>query len=116
MRAGRVAAHSFVQGREALKRLADDTDEIGVDPVTGVGVMLRSSYSPGEVIESAAARVRPIILERKDCYYRKALSALGPSGERLRGSRSSPARSGSHTGSSSSETGTAPQPGTGAPS
>ncbi len=44
VRARRVAAHSFVQDREALKRLADDTDEIGVDPVTGVGVVLRSSY------------------------------------------------------------------------
>lgn len=77
VRARRVAAHSLAQDREELKRLAYDPAEIGVDPVTGVGVALRRSYPPEEVVESAAARVRPIILEREDCYYRKALSALG---------------------------------------
>lgn len=77
VRARRVAAHSLAQDREELKRLADDTAEIGVDPTTGVGVALRRTYPPEEVVESAAARVRPIILEGEDCYYRKALSALG---------------------------------------
>lgn len=77
VRARRVAAHSLAQDREALKRLAADTAEISSDPSTGVGVALRRSYPPEEVIESAAARVRPIILEGEDCYYRNALSALG---------------------------------------
>jgi hypothetical protein len=77
VRARRVAAHSLAQDRDALKRLADDTVEVGLDPSTGVGVALRRSYPPEEVVESAAARVRPIILEGEDCNYRKALSALG---------------------------------------
>lgn len=78
VRARRVAAHSLAQDREALKRLADDTAEIlDWDPATGVGTALRRSYPPEEVVESAAARVRPIILEGEDCYYRSALSALG---------------------------------------
>lgn len=77
VRARRVAAHSLAQDRDALKRLADDTVEVGLDPSTGVGVALRRSYPPEEVVESAAARVRPIILEGEDCYYRNALSALG---------------------------------------
>lgn len=77
VRARRVAGHSLAQDREALKRLAEDTFEIDVDPTTGVGTALRRSYPSEEVVESAAARVRPIILEGEDCYYRNALSALG---------------------------------------
>jgi len=77
VRARRVAVHSLAQDRQALKRLADDTAEIGLDPSTGVAVALLRSYPPEEVMESAAARVRPIILEGEDCYYRNALSALG---------------------------------------
>jgi hypothetical protein len=40
-------------------------------------VCARYELPPEEVIESAAARLRPILLEREDCSHTKALAALG---------------------------------------
>ncbi|WNE93852.1 hypothetical protein PS467_00070 [Streptomyces luomodiensis] len=38
---------------------------------------IRYELPPEEVVESAAARLRPILLEQEDCFHMKALAALG---------------------------------------
>ncbi|MGW3029176.1 hypothetical protein [Streptomyces sp. NPDC001221] len=40
-------------------------------------VRIRYELPPEEVVESAAARIRPILLETEDCFHMKALAALG---------------------------------------
>ncbi|MGW1496396.1 hypothetical protein [Streptomyces sp. NPDC002402] len=40
-------------------------------------VRIRHELPPEEVVESAAARLRPILLNDEDCFHMKALAALG---------------------------------------
>ncbi|WP_328929953.1 hypothetical protein OG429_38865 [Streptomyces sp. NBC_00190] len=40
-------------------------------------VKIRHELPPEEVVESAAARIRPILLETEDCFHMKVLNALG---------------------------------------
>ncbi|MDO8144925.1 hypothetical protein [Isoptericola sp. 178] len=75
LRARRVAAHSLAQDRSNLRRLAMGTLHLTHNPETGkTEIDLR--LPPEEVVESAAARVRPILLEQEDCYYRSVLKAI----------------------------------------
>lgn len=75
LRARRVAAHSLAQDQQNLHRLAAGTLHLTVNGETGETV-IDPRLPPEEVVESAAARVRPILLEQEDCYYRSVLSAI----------------------------------------
>ncbi|MEU4352912.1 hypothetical protein [Streptomyces sp. NPDC023838] len=75
VRARRVAEHSLVEDRESLEAFADPRvvfwwDENGK-------MRLRNQLPAEEAVESAAARIRPILLETEDCFHMKALKALG---------------------------------------
>ncbi|MFC9431671.1 hypothetical protein [Streptomyces sp. NPDC056987] len=74
VRARRVAEHSLAQDWDALVALTNPT--IGVRFDNGE-MRIRHELPPEEVVESAAARIRPIILEKEDCFHMKALKALG---------------------------------------
>ncbi|MEV5123582.1 hypothetical protein AB0K49_12340 [Streptomyces decoyicus] len=75
VRARRVEEHSLAADWDALVALT----EVKMKVVsTGNGeVRLRQEFPAEEVIESAAARIRPILLEGDACFYQKALKALG---------------------------------------
>lgn len=75
LRARRIAAHSLAADWDALVALAEETYTV---TVTGDGeARIRREYPPEEVVESAAARVRPIMLNDDPCFYPTALKALG---------------------------------------
>ncbi|MFJ6252774.1 MULTISPECIES: hypothetical protein [unclassified Streptomyces] len=74
VRARRVAEHSLADDWEKLVTLIDP--KIGVRFENGE-VRIRHELPAEEVVESAAARIRPILLETEDCFHMKALKALG---------------------------------------
>lgn len=75
LRARRIAAHSLAADWDALVALAAGTYTVSV---TGDGeARIRLEYPPEEVVESAAARVRPIMLNDDPCFYLSALAGLG---------------------------------------
>ena len=49
---------------------------VTITPATGLAT-ISEALPDEEVLESAAARVRPIILQREKCYYGDVLNALG---------------------------------------
>lgn len=55
-----------------------DRMQVEVYGVDGGEVRIRYELPPEKVAEAAAARIRPILLEQEDCFYMKALAALGP--------------------------------------
>ncbi|MEV7227296.1 hypothetical protein AB0M79_09780 [Polymorphospora sp. NPDC051019] len=75
-RARRVEAHSLAEDRDALLRLASMTFSAVLDRVTGVTTIIQQ-LPPEEVVESAAARVRPLILNEDPTFHTKVTGALG---------------------------------------
>ncbi|KAB2587796.1 hypothetical protein F5983_35925 [Streptomyces arboris] len=74
LRARRVEAHSLAVDKAALMSLAGAQMHI---TIKGDGsVEWRQDLPPEEQVESAAARVRPLLLQQEACYYNKALKAL----------------------------------------
>ena len=76
VRARRVEAHSLARDKDELHRLATGNFDVEANPETGRAT-LRRSFPPEEVVESAAARVRPFILDRDAIYHGKVTAALG---------------------------------------
>ncbi|MEU5243632.1 hypothetical protein AB0G81_05860 [Streptomyces asoensis] len=74
LRARRVAEHSLAGDWERLVSLIDP--RIGVRFENGE-IRIRHELPAEEVVESAAARIRPILLATEDCFHMKALKALG---------------------------------------
>ncbi|MGW9080695.1 hypothetical protein [Streptomyces kronopolitis] len=74
VRARRVAEHSLAGDWEKLVALIDP--KFGVCFESGE-IRIRHELPAEEVVESAAARIRPILLETEDCFHMKALKALG---------------------------------------
>src|SRR5687767_9003392 len=74
LRARRIAAHSLAEDEEALVALAKGTMRIVSD---GSKTYVEHAFPAEEVIESAAARMRPLLLKDEACHYLKALAALG---------------------------------------
>lgn len=74
VRARRVEAHSLAQDLQALQQLAAGRWQLVHD---GRTVRMSQELPPEEVIESAAARVRPLLLKSEHCHYGKALTAIG---------------------------------------
>ncbi|MFF0189058.1 hypothetical protein [Streptomyces sp. NPDC005244] len=75
VRARRVEEHSLAADWDALVRLAEI--QMRVVALDNGDLRIRHEYPAEEVVESAAARLRPILLEGDACYYQKALKALG---------------------------------------
>jgi len=75
LRARRVRAHSLARDLAALHNLQHPqykiTGRTDSDMVT-----LRTEYPPEEQVESAAARIRPLLLEDDDTHFSKAIAAL----------------------------------------
>ncbi|MEU1663878.1 hypothetical protein ABZ547_09700 [Streptomyces sparsogenes] len=74
VRARRVAEHSLADDWEKLVALIDP--KIGFRFENGE-IRIRHELPAEEVVESAAARIRPILLATEDCFHMKALKALG---------------------------------------
>ncbi|MGI5532558.1 hypothetical protein ACQEVX_35855 [Streptomyces syringium] len=74
VRARRVEEHSLAADWDALVALTQM--RIGFRFNNGE-VRIRHELPPEEVVESAAARLRPILLNDEDCFHMKALAALG---------------------------------------
>lgn len=75
VRARRVEAHSLAADWDALVALAG-----APYTVTALGngeAQVQQEYPSEEAVESAAARVRPLLLEGDACSYLKALAAVG---------------------------------------
>lgn len=76
LRARRVEAHSLASDPEVLQKLA--SAEMKLEYVVQENqAYLRQSLPPEEQVESAAARVRPLILENDEVHYIKVMNALG---------------------------------------
>lgn len=75
MRARRVTQHSLAADAEALLDLARGKSAVEHDRATGK-MFLTRSLPDEEVVESAAARVRPILLNSEPVHWGKALKAI----------------------------------------
>lgn len=76
LRARRVRAHSLASDPDALESLTNPKWNMVVDQRTGTATVTRH-LPPEELVESLAARVRPLILQRDPVHYGKVLNALG---------------------------------------
>lgn len=74
VRARRVEEHSLASDWDALVELT--RMKINVRVHNGEA-RIRYELPPEEVVESAAARLRPILMDKEDCFHMKALAALG---------------------------------------
>ncbi|MEU0839522.1 hypothetical protein ABZ370_08630 [Streptomyces sp. NPDC005962] len=75
LRARRVKAHSLAADWDALVTLAEARYSV---TVLGNGeARLRQEFPAEEVVESAAARIRPLLLENDACSYLQALAGVG---------------------------------------
>lgn len=74
-RARRVEAHSLAQDLQELRGLARGGMQFVSRP--DGSMVMRRDFPSEEVMESAAARVRPLMLNDEDCYFIKSLNALG---------------------------------------
>ena len=74
IRARRVAAHSLASDPEVLRNLSRGLFTVTVEP--GGLTRIRTTFPPEEQMESLAARVRPVILDRDPIYLQKVLNAL----------------------------------------
>ncbi|WP_327267165.1 hypothetical protein OG444_40285 (plasmid) [Streptomyces sp. NBC_01232] len=74
LRARRVEKHSLAADWEGLVALGAGSLKV---TVTGEQAVVRQELPPEELVESAAARVRPLLLEEDPCSYLKALAAVG---------------------------------------
>lgn len=75
LRARRVQAHSLARDLPALKKLQRSEVKITGRPDSDM-LTFRYEYPPEEQVESAAARLRPLLLERDSTYFAKAINAL----------------------------------------
>ncbi|MEV5295975.1 hypothetical protein AB0K64_32760 [Streptomyces sp. NPDC053741] len=75
VRARRVEEHSLAADWDALVALT--TMQMAVAQLGGGEVLIRQVFPDEEVVESAAARLRPILLTGDPCFYQKTLKALG---------------------------------------
>lgn len=73
LRARRVKAHSMYQDPELLQRVGQVQFRLEKDTD---GIWLIQELPPEEVVESAAARLRPIILQDEDSHHGKMINAL----------------------------------------
>lgn len=76
LRARRVRAHSLASDPDALEGLTKPKWHVVVDETTGAATVTRH-LPPEESVESLAARVRPLILQRDPVHYGKVLNAVG---------------------------------------
>lgn len=74
VRARRVEGHSLVRDSDLLARLATASFQL---KYANGRFEMRHVLPSEELMESAAARVRPILLKGEDCYYNNALKAIG---------------------------------------
>lgn len=74
LRARRVVAHSLYQDFDELVRIGTVRLRIEKD---NEGIRVTQKLPPEEVVESAAARVRPLLLNDEDSYHQNALKAIG---------------------------------------
>lgn len=75
LRARRIRAHSLAQDAALLMKLLHPQTTVHVDKLTGQE-RLTIDLPPEEQVESAAARVRPLILNDEDAYHAKVMNAL----------------------------------------
>ncbi|WP_327425415.1 MULTISPECIES: hypothetical protein [unclassified Streptomyces] len=75
LRARRVEEHSLAADWDALVALTQT--QISVVQLDSGETRIRQEFPDEEVLESAAARLRPILLNGDACFYQKALGALG---------------------------------------
>ena len=73
LRARRIGEHSLAQDRFNLHRLSEPSFEI---VTVGDKHKLRREFPPEETVESAAARVRPVLLNDEDCHLPSVLKAV----------------------------------------
>lgn len=76
VRARRVEEHSLASDRAALADLARMKFKLEIEPSTGKATWIQE-FPPEEQVESAAARVRPLILDQDPTHYARAFKALG---------------------------------------
>ena len=75
LRARRIRAHSLAKDTRLLVKLHNPRFKVLLTPATGeMKVVL--DLPPEEQVESAAARVRPLILNEEDTYHAKVMNAL----------------------------------------
>ncbi|WP_445277472.1 hypothetical protein [Streptomyces sp. DSM 41033] len=75
VRARRVEEHSLAADWDALVALT--TMQMTMVQLDDGETLIRQVFPDEETVESAAARIRPILLEGDSCFYQKALKALG---------------------------------------
>lgn len=75
LRARRIRAHSLAQDAKLLMELQNPKMTIHFTPETG-DMRVTTKVPPEEQVESAAARVRPLILNTEDTYHAKVMNAL----------------------------------------
>lgn len=75
LRARRVKEHSLYKDYDELLRVGKVTLEI--EPDEAGQLWMTQTLPPEELVESAAARVRPLILQDEDSCYKHTLAALG---------------------------------------
>ena len=75
VRARRVELHSLAADRVALLELSQNTHTIQVDRATGQAWEVEN-LPPEEQVESAAARVRPFLLQREPIHHGKVMDAV----------------------------------------
>lgn len=76
LRARRIEAHSLAADKKALLQLASGRMTVQFRQDEQKAYMTRV-LPPEEQLESAAARVRPLVLEKEQTHYAKVLAALG---------------------------------------
>lgn len=76
VRARRVEAHSLAADKDELHRLATANFDV-TDKAESGEATLRRTFPPEEQVESAAARVRPFVLNRDPIHHAKVTAALG---------------------------------------
>ena len=75
LRARRIRAHSLARDAKLLMELQNPKMTIHYTPETG-DMRVTMKVPPEEQVESAAARVRPLILNNEDTYHAKVMNAL----------------------------------------
>ena len=76
LRARRIEAHSLASDKHALHKLSTMEFKVEFRPQEGKSYIVQE-LPPEEQVESAAARVRPLILQSEPTHYSKVIKALG---------------------------------------
>lgn len=75
LRARRVQGHSLARNFGALRKLQNPSFTVTVNSKTRA-TTVHSEYPPEEQVESAAARIRPLLLNEEDAHCIKTMNAL----------------------------------------